>query len=85
MRSVLQVLTIPPSGSLRDHCIGLCKNSKNKHKRKLSGDFASIKSLPKRLLPAVMVADVSFELITTFAAMCVNVDRLGFFPSDLKI
>ena len=55
--------------------------TQNKLKRKtLSKErlHAGIKNLPKRLLSAAMVANISFELITTFTAMCLNFDRLLF-------
>ena len=55
--------------------------SQNKLKRKtLSKEtlHGSIKNLPNRFLSAAMVANISFELINTFTAMCLNFDRLLF-------
>ena len=79
---LLQVLPIPPSGSPRDQCIGLSEKPKTNSRERLCQDFARIKSLPKRLLSAAMIVDVSFELITIFTAMCLNVDRLFFFEGE---
>ena len=75
-----QVLTMPPSGSPRDQ--GLSENPKTNSRERLSWDIASIKSLPKKILSAAIVVDFSFELITNFKAMCLNVDRLHFFKGE---
>ena len=77
-----QVLTMPPSGSPRDQGIGLSENPKTNSRERLSWDIASIKSLPKKILSAATGVDFSFELITTFKAMCLNVDRLHFFKGE---
>ena len=77
-----QVLTMPPSGSPRDQGIGLSENPKTNSRERLSWDIASIKSLAKKILSAAIVVDFSFELITTFKDMCLNVDRLHFFKGE---
>ena len=79
---LLQVLTMPPSGSTRDQGIGLSENPKTNPRERLSCDIAIIKSLAKKILSAAIVVDFSFELITTFKAMCLNVDRLHFFKGE---
>ena len=74
---LLQVLTMSPKG------VGLSgKLQTNPRKNSHSLDFARIKCLPKRLLSAAMVADFSFGLTTTFAAMSLNVGRLFFFKGE---
>ena len=72
---LLQVLTMSPKG------VGLSGKLQT-NSRLQTLDFARIKCLPKRLLSAAMVADFSFGLTTTFAAMPLNVGRLFFFKGE---
>ena len=63
---------------------GISEKHKTNTRERLSRDFASIRSLPKRLHSAAMVADFSVELVSTFTAMCLNVNRLFFFQGRIK-
>ena len=57
-RLLLQVLTIPPSGSPRDQGIGLSEKPRANSRERLYRDFVRIKSLPKRHLSAAMIVDI---------------------------
>ena len=81
---LLQVLNKGLSGSTRDQGFGLSEKPKTNSRERLSKNFVRIKSLPKRLLSAAMVADFPFEPIITFTAMWLNVDRLLFFQGGIK-
>ena len=81
---LFQVLTIPLSGSLIDQVIGLSEKLKTNSGERLCRDFVRVKSLPKRLLSVAMIVEFSFELITIFTVMCLNVDRL-FFSRENKM
>ena len=81
---LFQVLTIPLSGSLIDQVIGLSEKLKTNSGERLCRDLVRVKSLPKRLLSVAMIVEFSFELITIFTVMCLNVDRL-FFSRENKM